>query len=519
MAKVIYDSLGNEIQLGEKPPEISRASIARVRDRWAGRTAGDITPELAARVLRGDADLSLQMAVAKRLLLDPHIYTCMRNLVYGVSRLKWEVLPFDAKSRAAIKQADEARDYLRGMRFLKKLQRYLMFGEHYPFVGSGLIYDEDFNLADYVRINHVRWKWDDEKNLPRLLTAEEPVRGVSIEGERRGYAIYMAELEPGSPRESGLWRKALWLWMFRQFTWASWVRFAEAFGNPYIWAFFSRPEDKESVYDAVIEMDANARGVFPEGTEIKLQEAQRYSTTALYEAIIEAAQDGTTKLYLGHVLNTEVKSGSGTLAGNAAADVSQTNKEGVADNLEETMQEDIVRPWCEWHFGEAAVERNEIPLYKIKSEPPEDLTKKSTVYVTVNQALASAGRAIDPEQIEEEFEVRTVEVARRQPPGEPDPDGNSSEPPKKKARRAAAVKPPRINSPEDVAAASVKLVQKAAEDFSERIYELFQQSDSIESGMDIVWEGYAAMETTRLASAMRDVTVAAELMGRGDVEE
>lgn len=512
MAKLLYaDLLGNAIALGEKPPKEARAAVGRARDRWAGKTAGEITPELAARVLRPEADLSLKMAVAKWLLRNQHIYTCMRNLVYSVSRLKWEVMPFDAKSPVAKKQADQVREYLRGMRFLKKLQRYLMFGEHYPFIAAGLVYDDAYNLSSYIRINPPRWRWEDRDNLPRLLTNESPSIGIPIEGERRGYAIYMAELEPGGPRDAGLWQKALWLTIFSVGVWSYWVRFAEAFGNPYIWGFFARPEDKESVLSAVTEMDANARGVFPIGTEIKLQEAQRYGTTALYQAIIEAAQDGITKLYLGHALNTEAKSGTGTLAGNAAADVSQANKEGIADNLEETMQEDIVRPWCEWHLGEDTVRRNEIPLYKIKSDAPEDLTNKSTVYIQVNEALQPAGRTIDPEQIEEEFEVRTVGLSGA-PAANPDEK-------KKTAKRVVAAKPPKIKDLGDVEGVAVKLVRHAVEDFGNRITEIFEQAESIDAGVDALWEGYNAMDTTRLASAMRDVTVAANVTGRGDAGE
>jgi len=509
---ILFDALGNEIRIETPPPADHQAEVGRVRDYWASRVSGEITPELAARVMRPDAELWLQMAVAKRLLNDPHIFTCMRNLAYGVSRLPWTVNPFDEKSAASKKQAEEMRSFYAGLRWFKKLFRYLIFGEFYPFSAAGLQWNRDYMLDGYVRINPVRWRWDIQSNSLRLEVQSQG-GGLTLQPiNRRGYIIYEAELEPGGVRERGLWRKVLWLWMFMNFSWAAWVRFAEAYGNPYIWAFFSRPEDKESVLEGVLALDANARGVFPEGTDIKLQEASRYSTNALYNAIIDAAQAGITKVILGHQLNTDAKSGTGTLAGKAAADVSQENKEGVADNLEETIQEDIGTPFATWHYGEDVVARNEFGVFKIDSTPPTDQLQRSTVFINLNTALAPAGETIDPEQIRHEGGVRTVPLVRQPAPVDPQQQ-------QRRSRRVAQAAGTRIATLDDVNTFSQKLVKRAAEDFSQRISEIFAAAPSIEEGADALVESYAQLQTIALASGLRDAAVLAEVTGRGDAHQ
>jgi phage gp29-like protein len=519
MAKpVLFDNLGNEITITKAPPDTrAQAEVGRVRDRWAGKNPGEITPELAGRVLRGDADLSLKMMVAKRLLRDPHIYACMRNLVYSVSRLPWDVLPFDEKSAASKKQAAEDKQFFTGLRWLKKLFRYLLFGEFYPFSAAGLLWNRDYLLDGYLRINPVRWKRDDATSSLRLLTNKEPIKGEPI--NRRGYIIYEPELEPGGPFERGLWEKALWLFVISNPMWAWWARFAESYADPYIWAFFQRPEEKDSVLEAVLAMDKSARGVFPAGTEIKLQEAQRYGTTALYEAIIKAGQRGLTKLILGHVLNLDSESGSGTLAGEGAERVSQENKEGVADNLEETVQEDMMVPRTEWHYGEGAVARGEISIFSIDADPPADQDKRAKVYVQVNTVLASAGKAIDPAQIEDDFEVRTVDLVRSAPADDQHEPATGDVTPQKKQKLVAQSAQARIKTAGDLQTVTRKMVARAAEDFSERIVEIFNEAETLEDAADALVEGYAQLDTKVLASGLRDSTVVAELMGEGDASE
>lgn len=505
--KVLYDAFGAEIRVTQRVPD-NQAETGRVRDPWAGRTTGELTPEAAASALSGRSQFQKLMLIGARLLDDDHIFACMRNLANAVSRLPIEVLPFD-DSATAERDAQELREFLYGIRSLKKLIKYLCFGEFYPLAGAGLPWTKDYRLDDFTNVDPWRWHWDDATNSLRILTTREPARGEEL--DRRGFVIHSAALEPGPVRRRGLWRKVLWLWLFKMTSWPAWVRFAEKFGDPYIWGFFQKAEDKDSLLEAVLAMDASARGVFPVGTEVKLQEAQRYGTTALYEAIKKAAEEGMTKVIQGHVLNTEAKSGSGTLAGNAAADVSQANKEGVADGLEETLQNDLVVPWCLWHLGAEQVARGELPSVTIKADPPDDQEKKSRVYVSLNEVLAKAGRTIDPDQIEDEYGVRTIDLAT----GEPAPAREAAKP---RRKRRVALGAPRMKRSQDVSRVTAGLVRNAVAEMTETLTAKLEAASSIEEFADAIWEGYGELDPVRLASGLRDATLAGNLIGRGGEE-
>jgi phage gp29-like protein len=512
---VLYDAYNNEVTFNAVVPKDTGAELGLVRDPWLGRTTGTITPETLARLLRGEADLGEQMMLQKRMLRSPHMAACMRTLAQKLSRLPWEMLPFD-DSPTAKQDAEDFSAFLNGLRWFHKMKRTITYGEFFTFVAAGLKWNDEYGLDGYTVIDPPRWARDKKTNALRLKVVRDAGRIEEVPINPRAFIIHSSSLAPGSIYESGMWWQLAWPWMFETTTYAWWVRFAERYGDPYIWAFFQRPEDKDSVLEAVTGMAGNARGAFPVGTEIKLQEAQRYGTSALYQAIIEVSQAAQTKLILGHVLNVDSKSGSGTLAGNAAADVSQQNMEGVGRGLEETIQEQLVTTWFLWHRGEEQVKANQLPTFHIKTDPPQDLERKAKVYVEVQKVLGPVGKSIDPSQIEDEFAIRTVDLPKAPAPTVPPPAETTAAASRRVA--AGAKKAPAISSGDDVRAVSVKLVAKAAEDFGDRILEIFDNAGSIEEGADALWEGYRAMSTVALGSALRDATVTAELIGRGDVE-
>lgn len=515
---VLYDPFGNEVRSTVRPPAAPQAAIGRVRDPWLGSSIGEVTPELAAAVLRGNAPLRQQMALARWLLSDDHVYSCMRNLIRATVRLPLEIQAFD-ESATAEKDAELAREFFGSMRFLRKLMRFLVFGEFFTFVAAEKIVNSEYGIDGFDPINPVRWERDDTTNSLRLLTLRSRTRGEPLEDRKNGWIFHQGELEPGTQWDAGLWRKCAWLVICKKFSRSYLMRFAQNYGLPWVMAFISRPEDEESVLEAVTELNANARGVFPVGTEIKLQEAQRYGTTNLFDAITSVSEAGLTKLIQGHVLNMDAKSGTGTLAGEHAERVSQSNLEGVAEGISETMQNDLLVPWAEWHFGEEQVRRGEIPTVVLKADPPKDEQKKAQVFVSANQALASVGLAVDPAQIEDDLGVRTVPLVNQVDPGE-DPDDDSAEPERKrraaKRRLIAASKPPRIRTKDDTEKVTEQLVARAAREFSEQIADIVARADSLEEAADAMWEGYRTLQTVALGSALRDATLTAHLQGRGD---
>jgi phage gp29-like protein len=500
------------------------AAIGRVRNPFAERVVAKITPESLTRLMKMSAELSDQMAFCKLMLRDPQISTCMRNLSMSVSRQEIRVKPFDEKSAVAKKRA--VRDaQVFGRPWVKKLIRRLVYGEFFPFAGAELVINDDFTPVGFDIINATRWTWSRQQNQLLIRTLRAP-SGEPIP-DRRGFIIHTAALEPGDLLEGGFWWKTGWIWLFKWSAYSWLMKFANKFGEPWLWAFFDDIANKDSVLETLTDMSTAARGAFPRGTEINFKEPQRYSTVNIYETIFDRSDSYITKVIQGHTLNTDAQSGTGTLAGNAAADVSDENKAGVSDGITETFQSNVMEPYTEWQDGEKAVENGEVSKFEIVCQPPVNLESKSKTHVLVNQLLQPAKKMIDPAQIEETYDVRTVDLPQGDAPA-PANDPGPSEKPKKKAkaksdataRTSAAAKSARIRTLEDVVAASATFGVAAGRDHSAAILKLAR--DVAEAGgkhedfRRQLFEAYDALNHSPLAELTAHGMVIASAIGAAD---
>jgi phage gp29-like protein len=515
-----FDEFGPQLAFADRPPAGGVAQVVGVRDPWLGTASANIEPEALARLLRPDTELSQRQGLIKKLAKHPQVFTCMRNLANEVSKLPWECQPFDDEDASAT-DAEELTDWFNGFPDLKKLVKHLVFGELFILNGAELNYADDYSVDSYTKIDPIRWTTNRETTALRLKTLNNKYVGEDI--DRRGFVIHSSSLMPGHWLEQGLWQVIGWLVLFEMSSWEYHMRFAEVFGDPHIYAIYEGAENEKAAFEGVKLLAGRARAAFPKGIEIKIQEAQKYSSANLYGGIRDDARACITKVIQGHVLNTDTESGSGTLAGNHAETVSQANLEGVAEAISETFQRDIVVPWYGWHKGWDVAASKRLAKFILRAAAPVDLSAKATTYVQVNTVLAASGRAIDPSQIEDEFNVKTVEISRAAAPAGENGDqgGDTKEPPKKTkatARRVAAKKP-RISSEADLEAAGGTFLEKAVAAFGAQINQIVSSAPTAEEGIAAVFEGYRAMSVLPLASGLRDVTMVREVMSRAEAAE
>jgi len=281
----------------------------------------------------------------------------------------------------------------------------------------------------------------------------------------------------------------------------------------------------------MLDLGVNAAGVFPAGTVVELKEANRSGAVDVYKQLHEVCNDEMSELFVGHSLITHAKPGSGTLAGMGAQKVHEKIVQSVSRRLGRVISKYIFRPIVNFQHGAKAVEKT--PNFKLKYEPPEDEQKKATTFVLINQALQSVNEAIDPQQIRDTFNIAKT-VTRTAPTPAPvpiKPNGNpggggaggdgipeNSESAQAAASRAAAHSP-RIKTPDDVGTVQQQVLHRAVEEFSAKIGEMVKAAPTLKDAADAIIEGYTALNTVPLASALRDATLTADLMGRGDAGE
>ena len=537
----ILDWSGNVVDTEQRPVGDTPAQTGRVRDLWLAQISVlDITPESLARMIRADYPLPQQMSLCSRMLdNDGHLASVYRDMIYAVSGLDWEILPFDDSPEA--EAAHETCEDWAGTHDddVEALMPLLLAGEFYPVAGAGIAWDlASYQPDRFVEIDPVRWWWDQPTNSLRLRTIAEPYFGEDLPPNE--VIRYRSALRPGKRREGGLWKPAAWLYLFKHFTLSEWMEFAETFGKPFRVAYYQKREDRDSIYQAVLDLGANAAGVFPAGTTLDLKESNRTGTVDVYKALHQLCDDGMSELFVGHTLVTHARSGTGTLAGNGAQKVHEKLVRAMARRFSTAFNEQVLEPLVTYQHGPDVAKKT--PKLKLKYEPAEDELKKAQTFVFVNQALQAVGEAIDPEQIRNTFNIaKTVpRVSSPSPIGVP-PGGEPGTPPMPgedpgegqdedgagsggeqtaaSLRRASAASTAPIATAADVEAVAAGIGKKALTKMGSEIRATAAKARSIEDFMASVWEEYSSFDTRTLASVTRDAIVAGNIIGRSDAGE
>jgi phage gp29-like protein len=523
----VLDWSGNAVDSETRPAAENVAQTGRMRDPWLMQIALDITPSSLARMVKNDFPLPMQMALCSRMLdNDAHLASVYRDLVGGVAGLDSEVLPFD-DSADAERYRKTCEDWTKAKsEDLEDIMPMLIAGEYYPVAGVGMIWDTSTYLPDrFIEIDPVRWYWDSVTNSLKIRTKANPYFGEDLPPNQ--FILYRSALRPGKGREGGLWRPSSWLYLQKHFVVSEWLEFTELYGKPFRLAFYNRREDKDSIYQAMLNLGANGAGVFPAGTVVDVKQSNATGSVEAYRTLREACNDEMSELFVGHSLITHAKSGTGTLAGGGAQKVHEKIIRAVARRFSRVLGRYVYRAIIRMHYGEAAVAKT--PNLKLKYEPPDDEEKKAKTFVLVNQALQAVGEAIDPEQIRETFNIAKT-VKRTAPgaadPAAGDPSADENDDPIEKPENAAARRRARASndttpllSADDVEEVAAQIGKKSLKDFGSRIRSAADSTDSIAEFMSSLWEDYSAYETASLGGLTRDAIVTAELIGRGEVAD
>ncbi|MCU1350573.1 MAG: hypothetical protein JWO56_3603 [Acidobacteria bacterium] len=521
----VLDFSGNPVDLTQRPtPDSSQALAGRVRDPWMLDSIADLNPMTLAALMRSDCPYPMQMALCSRMLdRDAKMASLYRDQNNAVSGLDWEILPYD-KSGEARRIHSKVEEWYGGLTLeLEEAMPLIVAGEYYPMGAVGIVWDSNYIPKRLLEIDPARWYWDSQTNALRIRTLANPSFGEPLPPNE--YIRYRSALRPGKGRDGGLWKPAAWLYLIKHFDLSEALQFAEIYGKPFRLGFYEDESKRDGIFKALIDMAANAVGVFPKGTQIELKEAMRGGAVEIYKFLHELCNDEAAELFVGHSLITHAKSGSGTLAGNGAQRVHEKIVQAIARRVSRVLGKYLTRPMVQFQLGERALAK--LPKVQLKYQPPTDEQQKAQTYVFVNQVLAPLGLAIGAEQIRGEFNlIETVPRAvaaspadfggapgggAQQPPGDGQPAGPEAA--RRQARLLAAAYSPLV-AQDALEQLAVGLGKQALKKVSAALLDRLDQAPSIEAFMASAWEEYSSYDTTAIASATRDALVTAELSGR-----
>jgi phage gp29-like protein len=251
----------------------------------------------------------------------------------------------------------------------------------------------DYLLPLAIRSRHPRRFVFDNAGQLRLLTREEPIRGLALPPRRFiVFAPYGRHENPyGLPQLRSVW----WLSWFKRQVLRFWVMFCEKFGSPTTVATHpagAALEEKQALRRIVGSLQQETGIVLPDGVELSLLEGSRSGSVETYLELIEFCNREMSKALLGQTLTTQ-SDGKGSYAlgqvhENVRADIIRSDARALAALLNATLI-----PWLiELNLPQA---RHCLP--RLELSPPLD--RDLRLELEIDGFLAAQGLRADPAEL------------------------------------------------------------------------------------------------------------------------
>ena len=350
----IIDSQGRPIRPSRLKGEIAGPSVVAVRTTTSFHQAIGVTPQKLAAILReaeyGDPTAWLDLAedMEER---DLHYLAVLGTRRRQVSQLAVTVEPAD-DSAAAEADADLVRTWVERSELEDELFD-MLDAVAKGFSVMEIIWDVCERQWMPARLEYrlPRWFRFDHESADRLLLRNAEAPGGWAELEPAKFVVHRHAAKSGIPIRGGLARVAAWAWMFKSYTLRDWVRFVEAYGQPFRIGKYhggASKDDIEVLRRAVFDIAADAAAVVPEGMDINFitAEGSGQSGAQYYAGLLSYLDAQVSKAVLGQTLTTDAgDKGSGSYAlGRVHDDVRQDIERSDARQLAATLARDIARP-------------------------------------------------------------------------------------------------------------------------------------------------------------------------------
>lgn len=503
-------------------PETRELTVARVQDKYSEYPSNGLTPERLAAIFReaDTGDVMRQMELFEEMEEhDPHLFSQLQTRKNAVTGLDFEVTAFGDEPRDK-EIAEFVEEQLNGIEGMEDIETDLLDA-----IGKGIAvseilwgYEGGRVVIREIKSRHQkRFFWDTLDDSFRCRTNEEPA-GILL--PKNKFIIHKYKARSGHPARAGILRVVAWMYLFKNYSIKDWVAFAEVYGLPFRlgkYAPGSSEAEKRALFQALIQLGADAAGIIPEGASIEFVTTEKTSSTDLYERLARYCDEQVSKAILGQTLTSD--SGGGSYA------QSKTHNEVrhdliVADckALAATLRRDLIRPLVLFNFGE----EKRIPHIRFDCEEDEDLMQTANV---VGSLVEKTGLPVPLSYLYKKFSI-------------PEPEeGEAIASPSYAQQPAAPMLPFKVQPHrymalkgngglgtqehiDRVTAAALKHGAKSWRKAFAPVLALLEQADSLEQLRDTledeeaVAELYASMDVSEVEDLLQKVMTLADLEGR-----
>lgn len=304
--------------------------------------------------------------VYKELLCDPHVFACVQSRKAGVLSLEWEInrgLDKDEKAEAIenlLKQLD-----------IHKLISDILDATQFGFQPLEIIWKRDksgYILPEKIVAKPPEWFCFDDNNTLKFRTKEN-YYGEELPNKK----FLLAQNNPSynNPYGERTLSRVFWPVTFKKGGLKFWVIFTEKYGMPHLIGKHPRGATKEetnTLADMLEEMVQDAIAVIPDDSSVEIQEANKSSSAAIYEQLIDKMNAEISKAILGQTLTTEI----GSTGSYAASNTHFAIRQDIID-ADKKLVESVINQLIRWIY-EINFSTANIPVFEMYAPEDVDLT-------------------------------------------------------------------------------------------------------------------------------------------------
>jgi phage gp29-like protein len=522
---MLYDAWNRPIRTQELTKELAAPTLSGIRNIWHEQVAAGLTPSRLANLLRNAADgdhiafLTLAEEMEER---DLH-YACeMSKRKLAVSRLPLTVEAASDTPRD-IELADAVRDLIRRPGFRSLIKNLL------DALGKGYSVCEIIWDRSGSRWKPKQYEWRDPRffQFDRASSREIRLRDETnlIEGiELAPYKFvrHVPLIKSGIPVRGGLARLAAWSWMCKSYTVKDWMAFAEVFGMPLRIGKYgtSATENEINILKtAVANIGSDAAAVIPESMIIEFQEAAK--SQGANEFYLKLADWLDTQVSRGILGQSATTSGTPGKLGNEEAqkEVREDIRDDDAEQLEETLQRDLVVPFIDLNFGP----QENYPIIQLRAPKAED----TAALTTALKELVPLGLKVEQSVVRDKLglpdpgpDVKPEDLLGSAKPAAPPAVPGEALPPRTAVAQNREGDPATMQQQIDHLLAGFTPAQLQAQMATvlKPALTVIQQADDYQGAMEMLATAYPHMSTTLLQEILTRLIFVAELAGRMEAQ-
>ena len=361
-------------------PETREIAVAQITDKYSEYPSDGLTPVRLAEIFKeADAGDVLRQAELFEEMeeKDPHLFSQLQTRKNAVTGLDFEIIPFDSDDPRDKEIAEFVETQINGIEGLEDIMLDLLDAIGKGFAVSEIMwgYDEGHVVVTDIRSRQQkRFFWDSTDDSFQVRTAEAP-GGMQL--PKNKFILHRYKARSGHTSRAGVLRVCAWMYLFKNYTLKDWVAFCEVYGMPFRLGKYqpgASEADKRALMQALIQIGADAAGIFPDGTTIDFVNTEKASSIDLYERLARYCDEQISKAILGQTLTSD--SGGGSYAQSKTHnDVRHDLTVADCKALAATFRRDLIRPLVEFNFGED----KRIPYMRFDAEESEDLEQTANI--------------------------------------------------------------------------------------------------------------------------------------------